>query len=143
MRIGSLKCKESGSRSLGGFDDRPPKKPLKQSDDGLKLYARISGPKGHIFCYLLCVTGSGLEVKLSNNEARRLGLEDAEEVQNLPQPGDAGPMSLSRRLVWRRGAFSNLLHVYVKDCQCNELHRMRDCAHVLVSALPCSTAGYG
>ena len=75
-------------------EDMPLGRPLK-SDIG-KLYARISGPRGHVFCHLVCASGSGLEIKLSNHEARTLGLHDAGEEKRLPQ-GTAEPMILSRR----------------------------------------------
>ena len=72
-------------------------KPVKQSDDGNKLYARLSGPKGQIFSYLLAASGSGLDIKLSNHEARKLGLQEAGEEQHLPHSGGAKPLIVVRR----------------------------------------------
>ena len=83
----------------GGADTRPGSntKPVKQSDDGCRLYAKVSGPKDHIFCYLLGASGSPLEFKLSNHEARRLGLEESGVEHQIPQMVGAEPWTIRQR----------------------------------------------
>ena len=74
----------------------PETKPVKQPEDGHRIYPKLAGPKGHIFCNLLGASSSALELQLSNHEASRLGLQESGQEQQVPRRPNAEPWTISR-----------------------------------------------
>lgn len=71
---------------------------VKQPEDGHRIYAKLAGPKGHIFCNLLGASSSALamELQLSNHEASRPGLQESGQEQQVPRRHNAEPWTISR-----------------------------------------------